>query len=435
MIETLAAPPLSASERGRNVLDVLRERGFVDNVSDEAGLREALADPAGHPITVYQGFDPTASSLHIGNLLGIMMLAHMQRHGHRPVALIGGGTGMIGDPTDKSSQRPILTLEQIQENIKGQRPQFARYLDFEGGRFGDNPAALMVNNADWLTPIRYIEFLRDIGKHFTVNQLLSHSTYRDRLDNGSLNFIEINYVLLQAYDFLHQFREIGCTLQIGGSDQWFNILAGVDLVRRVEGGQAFALVVPLLTTASGEKMGKTATGERVWLDPAQTSPYNFYQYWVNVEDSMVEQLLKFYTFLPLDEIAALAALEGAELRRAKEVLAFEATKLSHGEDAARTAQAAARALFSGEGDLGEGVPTTTIPQADLAAGIPLIDLLVATGLAKSKGEARRLISQGGAAVNGATVTDIEARVGEADLRDGAIILRAGKKRFSRVVAG
>ena len=417
-----------------NVLDVLQERGFVDNVSDEAGLRAALADPAGRPITVYQGFDPTASSLHIGNLLGIMMLAHMQRHGHRPIALIGGGTGMIGDPTDKSSTRPILTLEQIAENIKGQRPQFARYLDFEGGRFGDNPPALLVNNADWLTPIRYIEFLRDIGKHFSVNQLLSHSTYRDRLESGSLNFIEINYVLLQAYDYLHQFREFGCTLQIGGSDQWFNILAGVDLVRRVEGGQAFALVVPLLTTASGEKMGKTATGERVWLDPAQTSPYNFYQYWVNVEDSMVEQLLKFYTFLPLDEIAALTAVEGAELRRAKEVLAFEATKLSHGEDEAQKAQAAARALFSGEGDLGEAVPTTFVPQADLDAGLPLVDLLVVAGLAKSKGEARRLITQGGAAVNGATIGDVEARVQASDLRDGAVILRAGKKRFSRVVA-
>jgi tyrosyl-tRNA synthetase len=435
MVETLAQPAQAALEGGRNVLDVLMERGFVENVSDEAGLREALADPINRPITMYIGFDPTASSLHIGNLLGIMLMAHVQRHGHRPIALVGGGTGMIGDPTDKSATRPILTLEQIGENIKGQRPQFARYLDFEGNRFGSNPPALLLNNADWLTPLRYIEFLRDIGKHFSVNQILSHSTYRDRLETGSLNFIEINYVLLQAYDFLHQFREFGCTLQAGGSDQWFNILAGTELVRKVEGGQAFALVTPLLTTASGEKMGKTATGERIWLDPEQTTPYQFFQYWVNVEDSMVEQLLKLYTFLPLDEIAALAKLEGAELRKAKEILAFEATKLSHGEEAARTAQAASRALFSGEGDLGEGVPTTTVARAELAAGIPLVDLLVTAGLAKSKSEARRLIGQNGAAVNGATVADVEARVTEADLRDGTLILRAGKKRFSRVVAG
>ena len=435
MVETLGQAMPTAPERGRNVYDVLDERGFIEIVSDEAALRAALSDPIDRPITLYQGFDPTASSLHIGNLLGIMLLAHMQRHGHRPIALVGGGTGMIGDPTDKSTTRPILTLEQIQENIAGQRPQFARYLDFEGGRFGGNPAALLVNNADWLTPLRYIEFLRDIGKHFTVNQLLSHSTYRDRLEHGSLNFIEINYVLLQAYDYLHQYREFGCTLQIGGSDQWFNILAGTELVRKVEGGQSFALVAPLLTTASGEKMSKTASGARIWLDPAQTTPYQFYQYWVNVEDSMVERMLKLYTFLPLDEIAALVRVEGAELRRAKEVLAFEATALSHGAEAARTAQAAARALFTGEGDLGEGVPTTTIARADLDAGIALVDLLIGTGLAKSKSEARRLIGQGGAAVNGVAVSDAELRVTSADLRDGTLLLRAGKKRFSRVAAG
>ena len=265
--------------------------------------------------------------------------------------------------------------------------------------------------------------------------MLSHSTYRNRLENGSLNFIEINYVLLQAYDYLHQYREFGCTLQIGGSDQWFNILAGTELVRKVEGGQSFALVAPLLTTASGEKMGKTASGARIWLDPVQTTPYQFYQYWVNVEDSMVERMLKLYTFLSLEEIAALVRVAGAELRRAKEVLAFEATALSHGEEAARTAQAAARALFTGEGDLGEGVPTTTIARADLDAGIALVDLLIATGLAKSKGDARRLIGQGGAAVNGVTASDAEARVTSGDLRDGTLLLRAGKKRFSRVAAG
>ncbi len=418
-------------DTSRNVYDVLEERGFIAEVSDGPGLRAALNDPAHTPVTVYVGFDPTAPSLHIGHLLSIMTLTHLQRHGHRPVALIGGGTGMIGDPTDKTSTRPILTLEQIEQNMAGMRPQFARYLDFEGGRFGTNPPALMVNNADWLLPLHYISFLRDIGKQFSVNQLLSHSTYRDRLENGSLNFIEINYVLLQAYDFLHQYRELGCTLQFGGGDQWFNVLAGADLIRRVEGGQAFAAVTPLLTTSDGRKMGKT-TGGSSWLNPAMTSPYEFYQFFMNVEDGQVEQLLKLYTFLSLEAIQQLASLEGADIRAAKEVLAFEATRLSHGEAAATEARTASRALFSG-GALGAGVPTTTVPRADLAAGIALVDLLVQAGLAKSKSEARRLITQGGATINGTTTSDLEHTLSLADLQDEAILLRAGKKRYSRIV--
>jgi tyrosyl-tRNA synthetase len=420
-------------DTSRNVIDVLEERGFIAQVSDGPGLRAAASDPANRPITMYIGFDPTATSFHIGNLVSIMTMAHFQRHGHRVLALIGGGTGMIGDPTDKASTRPILTLEQIDRNIAGLLPQFARYLDFEGRRFGQNPPAQLVNNADWLLQLHYIPFLRDIGKLFSVNQLLSHSTYRDRLENGSLNFIEINYVLLQAYDFLHQFREFGCTLQFGGGDQWFNVLAGADLIRRVEGAQAFAAVTPLLTTPDGRKMGKTETGS-IWLDPASTSPYEFYQFWVNVEDQQVEQLLKLFTFLSLEEIARLASLEGADIRAAKEVLAFEATRLSHGEEAARRAQAASRALFAGGGAIGEGVPTTTVPRATLDAGVPLVDLLVTAGLAKSKSDARRLISQGGASVNGTVVADLEAQVTAADLQDDALLLRAGKKRYARVVA-
>ena len=416
----------------RNVYDVLDERGFIGQSSDGPGLRAALADPAGHPVTAYVGFDPTATSLHIGHLLSIMTLAHLQRHGHRPIALIGGGTGMIGDPTDKASTRPILTLEQIELNIAGMRPQFARYLDFEGERFGSNPPALLLNNADWLLGLKYVAFLRDIGKLFSVNQMLSHSTYRDRLENGSLNFIEINYVLLQSYDFLHQFREYGCTLQFGGGDQWFNVLAGSDLIRRVEGAQAFAAVTPLLTTADGRKMGKT-TGGSTWLDASLTSPYEFYQFFMNVEDEKVEQLLKLYTFLSLEEIARLASLEGADIRAAKETLAFEATRLSHGAEAAEQARAASQALFAGGGEVGEGVPTTAVSGAELAAGIALIDLVVLAGLAKSKGEARRLIGQSGASINGAIAPDVDARVGSDDLRDGAILLRAGKKRYARVV--
>ncbi len=431
MVELTNRAVVDGIDTSRNVSDVLEERGFIAQVSDGPGLREALADPAARPVTVYVGFDPTATSLHIGHLLSIMTLAHLQRHGHRPIALIGGGTGMIGDPTDKASQRPILTLEQIERNIAGMRPQFARYLDFEGRRFGANPPALLLNNADWLLDLHYVAFLRDIGKLFSVNQLLSHSTYRDRLENGSLNFIEINYVLLQAYDFLHQFRAFGCTLQFGGGDQWFNVLAGSDLIRRVEGAQAFAAVTPLLTTSDGRKMGKT-TGGSTWLDAALTPPYEFYQFFMNVEDQKVEQLLKLYTFLSLDEIARLASLAGADIRAAKEVLAFEATRLSHGDAAATEARAASRALFSG-GELGAGVPTTTVSARALTEGIALIDLLVTAGLAKSKSEARRLIAQGGASVNGETATDIEGRVGAEQLRDGAILLRAGKKRYARIV--
>ncbi len=432
MVDVTSRVVTDGIDTTRNVYDVLEERGFIGQASDGPGLREALADPAGRPLTAYVGFDPTATSLHVGHLLSIMTLAHLQRHGHRPIALIGGGTGMIGDPTDKSSTRPILTLEQIELNIAGMRPQFARYLDFDGGRFGDNPPALLLNNADWLLGLKYVAFLRDIGKLFSVNQMLSHSTYRDRLENGSLNFIEINYVLLQSYDFLHQFREFGCTLQFGGGDQWFNVLAGSDLIRRVEGAQAFAAVTPLLTTSDGRKMGKT-TGGSSWLDANLTSPYEFYQFFMNVEDEKVEQRLKLYTFLSLEEIARLASLEGADIRAAKEILAFEATRLSHGTEAAEQARAASQALFAGGGELGEGVPTTAVTGAELAAGIALIDLLVLAGLAKSKGEARRLIGQGGASVNGVIATDVDARVSSADLRDDAILVRAGKKRYARVI--
>ena len=437
--EQLSHMVLPEEEQRRNVYDVLQERGFVAQVSDEAGLRAALE----RPVTLYCGYDPTAPSLHIGHQLTIMALAHFQRHGHRPVALLGGGTGMIGDPTDRLSQRPMMTVEQIDANVEALRPIFARYLDFGEGA-AEQPA-MMVDNAEWLRDLKYLEFLRDIGRHFTVNQLLSHSTYRERLDSEgqSLNFIEINYVLLQAYDFLHQYRAFGCTLQIGGGDQWFNVLAGADLIRRVDGGRAFAMVVPLLTTPSGEKMGKTTSGgQTVWLDPNLTPPYDYYQYWVNVDESQVEQLLKLYTFLPLEEIATLAQLEGADIRRAKEVLAFEATRLTHGEEAARKAQAGARALFAGPGAATEGddaadaaVPTTTVPRATFEAGMPLVDLLTTAGLAKSKSEARRLIAQGGAYVDDEQVTDAERAITAADLDgEGRLLLRAGKKRYHRIVA-
>jgi tyrosyl-tRNA synthetase len=419
------------AEAGRNVYDVLAERGFIAQTNDGDGLRAALE----RPVTLYCGYDATGASLHIGHQLTLMALAHFQRAGHRPITLLGGGTTMIGDPTDRAAQRPILTEAQIERNIAALRPQFARFLDFGEGA-GPGRARLL-DNADWLLGLKYIEFLRDIGKHFSVNQLLSHSTYRERLERGSLNFIEINYVLLQAYDFLHLYRELGCTVQLGGGDQWFNVLAGADLIRRVAGGQAFALVAPLLTTSSGEKMGKTTSGAAgIWLDPALTSPYDYYQHWINVPDAQVEQRLKLYTFLPLDEIARLTGAAGADPRRAKEALAFEATRIAHGEDEARQARDAARALFGG-GDgaaTGEGIPTVAVPRAALAAGLPLVELLVTAGLCASKGAARRLIAQGGAYVNGAGAPDPDARLTLADLAGGHLLLRAGKKRYARVVA-
>jgi len=406
-----------------DVFDTLKERGFIFLVSDEERLRAALDR---EQVTAYAGYDPTAPSLHMGHLVSIMMLAHLQRAGHRPIVVVGGGTGMVGDPTDKTEMRKLLTIEEIQANMAGLRPQFGRYLSFDG----DKPA-VMLNNADWLLPLGYLEFLRDIGRHFTVNQLLQHSTYRERVEAGSLNFIEVNYVLLQAYDFLHLHREYGCTLQVGGADQWFNILAGTELIRRVEGGQAFALVAPLIMTASGGKMGKTAAGS-VWLDPVLTSPYEYYQYWINTADADVERFLALFTFLDMEEVRRLGRLQGADLREAKEMLAFEATKLTHGEQAAEEARGASRALFGGDGQA-EGAPASSMDARRIAAGIELADLLVETGLAPSKRAARDLIRQGGAYLNGERVDALDTLVNERHVQDGAVLLRAGKKRYHRVI--
>lgn len=405
------------------VFDTLKERGFIFLVSDEERLRAALDSG---PVSVYAGYDPTAPSLHMGHLVSIMMLAHLQRAGHQPIVVVGGGTGMIGDPTDKTEMRGLLSLDEIRANMEGLRPQFARYLRFEG-----EGAAAMVNNADWLLPLGYLEFLRDIGRHFTVNQLLQHSTYRERVESGSLNFIEVNYVLLQAYDFLQLYREHGCTLQVGGADQWFNILAGTELIRRVEGGEAFGLVAPLITTASGGKMGKTAAGA-VWLDPALTSPYEYYQYWINTADADVERFIALFTFLPIETVHELGRLEGADLRGAKEVLAYEATKLTHGQEAAEEARTASRALFGGDGEA-DGAPATLLEADKLRAGVELTDLLVQTGLTPSKRAARDLVRQGGAYVNGERVDAPDTVIDERHLRDGGVLLRAGKKRFHRVV--
>lgn len=403
-----------------NVWDVLRERGFVEQVSDEEGVRTALE----RPLTFYIGYDPTAASLHVGSLLTVMAVAHLQRHGHRPIVIVGGGTGLIGDPTGRTEMRPMLTMEAIDDNLQAIKRQMSRYIEFGQDR------ALILNNAEWLLELRYIPFLRDIGQHFSVNRMLAAEAYRQRLERG-LSFIELNYQIVQAYDYLHLYRQYGCTLQLGGNDQWGNILAGVDLIRRVEGAEVYAMTFPLLTTSSGAKMGKTASGA-VWLDAELTSPYDFYQYWINVEDADVARFLKLYTFLPLGEIEALARHEGAALRPAKEILAFEATKISHGEQAAIEAREASRALFAGRG-AADAVPTIEVALGELEAGVPAVELFHRTGLCRSRSEARRLIEQGGAYVNDEPVGDVEQTVTAADLQEGAILLRAGKKRYQRVV--
>lgn len=406
-----------------NVYDILVERGFVKDCSDERGLRTALEKP----ITLYVGYDPTASSLHVGNLLTIMALAWMQRHGHRPIALVGGGTGLVGDPTGRATGRSILTYEQIEENLQGQKVQLQRYLDFSEGR------ALMINNAEWLTKLNYLEFLRDVGVYFSVNQMLSMETYKTKLESeAGLNFLEFNYALLQAYDFLTLYRRHGCVLQMGGSDQWANSLAGADLIRRIEGGHAYVLVTPLLTTSSGAKMGKSQSGS-VWLDAGRYSPYDYYQFWINTEDPDVERFLALYTFLPMEQVRELGRLEGADIRWAKDLLAFEATKITHGEEAAVEAREAARALFGGGPGTAEAVPTTQMAAAELAGGIPAAQLFASAGLASSRGEARRLIQQGGAYVNGRRVETVDEVVTPVDLEDGALFLRAGKKKYHRVV--
>jgi tyrosyl-tRNA synthetase len=398
-----------------NVLDVLRARGFVAQVSDEDALRRVLERG---PITVYQGFDPTATSLHTGNLVGIMALAHFERAGHRPIAVVGGGTGMIGDPSDRASERPILSIDVIHRNLAGIREQFSRYLDFDGGR------SLIVDNADWLLELKWIEFLRDVGRYFTVNQLMQHGTYWERFQTGSFSFIELNYALVQAYDFLHLYREYGCIVQIGGSDQWFNILAGRDLVSRADGGEAFALTVPLITTTSGQKMSKSA-GNAPWLDPHQTSPYEYYQYWRNTEDADVGRFLRLFTFLPLEAIAELERLPGAELNRAKDVLAFEATRITHGEEEAIRARQTSQARFGGGDEANDAGPSVVVRQPT-----GLVELAVEARLAESKNAAKQQIRQGGLRLNDQPQST-DRVVDPAEL---PLLLSRGKRKV-RLVAG
>ena len=405
-----------------NVYDIFEERGFIEQCSDMDRVKEMLESP----LTCYIGFDPTSDSFHCGSLVPIMALAHMQRSGHRVIALVGGGTAMIGDPSGKTELRQLMTPQQIETNAEGLKKQLAHFMDFSGDM------ALMLNNAEWLMPLNFVEFLRDIGRHFSVNKMLAAESYRMRLETG-LNFIEFNYMLLQAYDFLHLYREYDCTIQMGGNDQWGNILAGTDLVRRVEGGDAEALTFPLLTTASGSKMGKTERGA-IWLDPQRTSPYDYYQYWINADDRDVGRFLALFTFLPMDEVRRLSSLEGAEIRKAKEVLATECTTILHGEDAAAEANAASKALFAGGGTpSGEAVPTAEFSIVKLREGIPAFVLITESGLTKSRGEARRLVQQGGAYLNGRRIEQFDEKISVDDIEEGCILLRAGKKKFMRLL--
>jgi tyrosyl-tRNA synthetase len=404
----------------KTVYDVFLERGFIEKVTDEEKLPEILEGK----LTCYIGFDPTASSFHVGSLVPIMSLAHMQRHGHRPIALVGGGTGLVGDPSGKDEMRQILTYEEINKNAEAQKKQFERFLDFSGGQ------ALLLNNADWLTKLNYIDFLRDIGVHFSVNRMLATESVKIRLETG-LSFIEFNYQLLQAYDFWHLFKHWDCLIQMGGSDQWGNIVAGIDLIRRLEGKQAYGITFPLIMTADGKKMGKTEKGA-VWLDAQRTSPYEYYQFWINTDDRDVIRFLALFTFLPMEEIEEYGKLKGADLRKAKEVLAFEATKIVHGEEA-KKAQEASRALFLGEGRDEHSIPTAYLEKEKFIKGIPIFKLFEETGLCASSSQARRLIEQGGGYLNNKKVDKYDLLIKLDDLGEkGEIILRAGKKKYHRL---
>jgi len=406
-----------------NVFDEMKERGFIAQVSDEDAVRKMLGEKT---VTFYVGFDSTAASLHAGSLVPIMAMMHLRRAGHRALALVGGGTTLVGDPSGRAEMRRMLDESLIRSYGESILAQLDRYLHLDG------KDAIAANNADWLLPLNYIRFLREIGRHFSVNRMLAAEAYKLRLEKG-LSFIEFNYQLLQAYDYLHLFRTFGCTLQMGGDDQWGNILAGVDLIRRVEGAEAQAMTFPLLTTSSGAKMGKTAKGA-VWLDPALFSPYAFYQYWVNCDDRDVGRFLRLYTLLPLDEIRRLETLKDHEINGAKRLLAYEATKLAHGEDAAREARAAAAAAFGGAGEKDiRALPTTSIPSARLEAGISPAELFTDVGLTPSRAEAKRLIKQGGLTVNDERIDSLERLLTIKDVGPDGLVLKAGKKKIHRVV--
>ena len=401
-----------------NVLDELLDRGYIKQFTHEAETRELLEK---EKITFYIGFDPTADSLHVGHFIALMFMAHMQRAGHRPIALLGGGTAMVGDPSGKTDMRKMLTKEQIQHNVDSIKKQMERFIDFSDDK------AILVNNGEWLLNLNYVDFLRDVGTHFSVNRMLSAECFKQRLEKG-LSFLEFNYMLMQGYDFYVLNQKYGCKMQLGGDDQWSNMIAGVELVRRKAQGEAFAMTCTLLTNSQGQKMGKTVGGA-LWLDAEKTSPFDFYQYWRNVDDADVEKCLALLTFVPMDEVRRLGSLEGAQINEAKKVLAYEVTKLVHGEEEAKKAQDAANALFSGGADM-SNVPTVTVSRDVL--GTSLLDVLANNKIVPSKSEGRRLIQQGGLSINGEKVVEVSRALTEEDFKDGSALIKRGKKNYNKI---
>ncbi|NFO33761.1 tyrosine--tRNA ligase [Clostridium botulinum] len=401
-----------------NVLDELLDRGYIKQFTHEEETRKLLEN---EKVTFYIGFDPTADSLHVGHFIAMMFMAHMQRAGHRPIALLGGGTAMVGDPSGKTDMRKMLTKEQIQHNVDSIKKQMERFIDFSDDK------ALIVNNADWLLDLNYVDFLREVGVHFSVNRMLSAECFKQRLEKG-LSFLEFNYMLMQGYDFYVLNQKYGCKMELGGDDQWSNMIAGVELVRRKAQGDAMAMTCTLLTNSQGQKMGKTVGGA-LWLDADKVSPFDFYQYWRNVDDADVEKCLALLTFLPMDEVRRLGALEGAEINGAKKILAFEVTKLVHGEEEAKKAEEAANALFSGGADM-SNVPTVTIAKEDL--GSTVLDIIAKTKIVPSKKEGRRLIEQGGLSINGEKIIDLTRILNEDDFEDGSALIKRGKKNYNKI---
>lgn len=402
-----------------NVFDTLVERGYIKQTTHEEEIRELLGK---EKITFYIGFDPTADSLHVGHFIAMMFMSHMQKAGHRPIALVGGGTAMIGDPSGKTDMRKMLTKEQIQHNVDSIKEQLSKFIDFSDNK------AILVNNGDWLLNLNYVEFIRDIGIHFSVNRMLTAECFKQRLEKG-LSFLEFNYMLMQGYDFYELNKRYGCVMQLGGDDQWSNMIAGMELIRRKEQKSAYAMTCTLLTNSEGKKMGKTENGA-LWLDPEKTSSFDFYQYWRNVNDADVEKCLALLTFLPMDEVKRLGSLKDAAINEAKKTLAYEVTKLVHGEDEARKAQEAAEALFGG------GIDMSNVPAVEITKdmiGSPILDILLSGKVIPSKKEGRRLIEQGGLSINDEKVEDPNAVLSQEDFKDEMVLVKKGKKKYYKIV--
>ena len=401
----------------KNVLDILNERDYIEQITHPEELRE-LFDKESVPF--YIGIDPTADSLHVGHFVSLMVAGHLQRCGHKPIILVGGGTATIGDPSFKNDMRKLLSREEINNNVESIKKQIERFVSFEGEN-----KAIIVNNADWLLNLNFVEFMREIGSLFSVNRMLAAECYKQRMESG-LTFFELGYMLMQSYDFLHLYNEYGCRLQIGGNDQWSNIIGGVELIRKVGKNDSFGLTFKLLTTKEGKKMGKTEKGA-LWLNPKKTSPYEFYQYWRNIEDDSVETVLKVLTFLPIEQINELCSLKGEAINKAKKIAAFEITKLIHGEEEAKKAEEASNALFNGEGSL-DNMPTTKIDDVNMS----ILDAIITAGLAPSKSQARTLIDQGGISLNDTIISDTAYTLSDNDFKDGYAILKKGKKVFHKL---